>query len=167
MQTATVEKRRTRYQKKANHEEKQKYKNKIISKADKKIELDKRKVEAPKKPRKVFEDVEIAFISAIDPYDAPLQWWETEHVRYAINYPPVKSRLEKVMGTHIVRLTDRKYMLLLMSKLLQDHMEQQETRIEKRKLPLPSNISRLLKISYKMLSEKIHDPRYLKLKLYV
>ncbi|XP_068974432.1 uncharacterized protein [Bombus flavifrons] len=167
MQTATVEKRQTRYQKKANHEEKKKYKNKIISKADKKIELDTRKVKAPRKPKKVFEDVEIAFISAIDPYDAPLQWWETEHVRYAINYPPVKSRLEKVMGTHIVRLTDRKYMLLLMSKLLQDHMEQQETRIEKRKLPLPSNISRLLKISYKMLSEKMHDPRHLKLKLYV
>lgn len=83
MQTATVEKRQTRYQKKANHAEKQKYKNKIISKADKKIELDTRKVEAPRKPKKVFEDVEIAFISAIDPYDAPLQWWETEHVRYA------------------------------------------------------------------------------------
>ncbi|XP_050584944.1 uncharacterized protein LOC126919590 [Bombus affinis] len=167
MQTATVEKRRTRYQKKANHEEKQKYKNKIISKADKKIELDKRKVEASGKPKKVFEDVKIAFISAIDPYETSLQWWETEHVRYAINYPPVKSRLEKVMGTHIIRLTDRKYMLLLMSKLLQDHMEQQEMCIEKRKLPLPSNISRLLKISYKMLSEKMHDPRHLKLKLYM
>ncbi|XP_060822277.1 uncharacterized protein LOC132910524 [Bombus pascuorum] len=167
MQTATVEKRRTRYQKKANHEEKQKYKNKIISETDKKIKLDKREVEAPRKTKKVFEDVKMAFISAIDPYDTPLQWWETEHVRYAINYPPVKSRLEKVMGTHIVRLTDRKYMLQLMSKLLQDHMEQQETRIEKRKLPLPSNISRLLKLSYKTLSEKMHDPKHLKLKLYV
>ncbi|KAK1120233.1 hypothetical protein K0M31_012600 [Melipona bicolor] len=124
-------------------------------------------MEASRQPKKITKDVQTIFISAIDPYDAPLQWWELEHVKYAINYPPVKFRLEKVMGTHIVRLTDRKYMLLLAAKFLENHLEQQEIRIENRKLPLPSITFCLLKVSYKMLSEKIHYPRYLKLKLFV
>ena len=71
------------------------------------------------------------------------------------------------MGTHIVRLTDRKYMLLFAAKLLENHLEQQKIRIENRKLLLPSITFCLLKVSYKMLSEKIHYPRYLKLKFFV
>lgn len=36
------------------------------------------------------------------------------------------------MGSNIVRLTDRKYMLKLMSKIQQDHETKQQIRIEER-----------------------------------
>ncbi|XP_043510645.1 uncharacterized protein LOC122529001 [Frieseomelitta varia] len=166
MQTSLLEKKRTKYKKKVNREQKKKYRSKIIDKNEK-DNLHKKKMEASRQPKKITKDLQTIIISAIDPYDAPLQWWESEHVRYAINYPPVKFRLEKVMGTHIVRLTDRKYMLLFAAKLLENHLEQQEIRIENRKLSLPSITSCLLKVSYKMLSEKIHYPRYRKLKFFM
>lgn len=82
MQILLLEKKRTKYKKKANHEEKRKYKSKIIDK-DEKINLYKEKMEASRKPKKITKNVQTIFISAIDPYDAPLQWWESEHVRYA------------------------------------------------------------------------------------
>ncbi|XP_043794367.1 uncharacterized protein LOC122715893 [Apis laboriosa] len=165
-----IKKKQNKYNKKKNnHKEKKKYKDKVTKiKRENKEEEDKKddeKKETQKKLKKPAEDVTV-FTSAIDPYDVPLQWWETEHIRYAINYPPVKFRLEKVMGSHIVRLTDRKYMILLMAKLYEDHVEQQNIRIEKRKLPLPSMMSRLLEISYKTLFEKMQESGYGKLKLY-
>ncbi|XP_031786546.1 uncharacterized protein LOC103317755 isoform X1 [Nasonia vitripennis] len=47
--------------------------------------------------------------------------------------PTVRSRLELLMGSNVVRLTDRKYMLRLMSRIRQDHESQQEARIQDRK----------------------------------
>ena len=82
MQTSLLEKKRTKNKKKVNHEQKKKYKSKIIDKNEK-DNLYKKKMEASKQPKKITKDVETIFISAIDPYDAPLQWWESEHVRYA------------------------------------------------------------------------------------
>ncbi|XP_043484400.1 uncharacterized protein LOC122512565 [Leptopilina heterotoma] len=49
-----------------------------------------------------------------------------------ITHPVVKSRLEMLMGSNIVRLTDRKYMLKLMSKIQQDYEAQQQIRIKER-----------------------------------
>ncbi|XP_017759077.1 PREDICTED: uncharacterized protein LOC108549994 [Eufriesea mexicana] len=167
MQTTTIEKKRNKYKKKFNYKEKKIYRYKIESKDKEEIKTDDEKKVIPKIAQKVSEDIRKVFLSTIDPHDTPLKWWKTEHVKYAINYPPVKYRLEKVMESHIVRLTDRKYMLLLMTKLYEDHVEEQNIRIEKRKLSPPLIISRLLKLSYKVLSEKMHEPRYTKLKLYV
>ncbi|XP_076302947.1 uncharacterized protein LOC143221360 [Lasioglossum baleicum] len=167
MQTTTIEKRRSKYKKKSISKGKKIYRDKNENKDIEETKIDDEKKVILKVPEKVSEDIRKVFQSTIDPYDTPLKWWETEHVKYAINYPLVKYRLEKVMGSHIVRLTDRKYMLLLTAKLYEDHVEQQKIRIQKRKLSPPLIITRLLKLSYKMLSEKMHEPRYTKLKLYV
>ncbi|XP_033215815.1 uncharacterized protein LOC117172121 isoform X2 [Belonocnema kinseyi] len=50
-----------------------------------------------------------------------------------ISHPTVRSRLETLMGSNVVRLTDRKYMLKLMSKIREDHETKQQNRIEERK----------------------------------
>ncbi|KAK0072698.1 hypothetical protein PV325_010943, partial [Microctonus aethiopoides] len=47
--------------------------------------------------------------------------------------PPVRSRLETLMGSNVVRLTDRKYMLRLVAKIRQDYENHQQKRIEERK----------------------------------
>ncbi|XP_014238733.1 uncharacterized protein LOC106660315 [Trichogramma pretiosum] len=51
----------------------------------------------------------------------------------SFSYCPVKSRLEGLMNSSVVRLTDRKYMLKLMSRIRQDYESKQEARIEERK----------------------------------
>ncbi|KOC71182.1 hypothetical protein WH47_06243 [Habropoda laboriosa] len=168
MGTKTIEKRRTKYKSKNKYNDKKKERSDRTRKNDEEeIEVDDEKKEKLKEPQRVSEDVQKMFISASDPYDTPLKWWEIEPVKYAINYPPVKFRLERIMRTHIVRLTDRKYILTLMAKIKEYNEEQQKIRIEKRKISPPSIISRLLKISAKMLAKKLHDPRQQKLKLYV
>ncbi|XP_033215807.1 uncharacterized protein LOC117172121 isoform X1 [Belonocnema kinseyi] len=73
------------------------------------------------------------FKSTTDLYETPLRWWEKEPVKYAISHPTVRSRLETLMGSNVVRLTDRKYMLKLMSKIREDHETKQQNRIEERK----------------------------------
>lgn len=86
MQTLTIKKNKYNEKKKNNHKEKKKYTDKVNKiKRENKEEEDKKddeKKEAQKKLKKPAEDVTV-FTSAIDPYDAPLQWWETEHIRYA------------------------------------------------------------------------------------
>lgn len=84
-----------------------------------------------------------------------------------INYRPVKSALEEIMGTHIVRLTNRKYMQLLASNTIKHYEKQQKMRIEERKLKPPSIISRLMETSYKALTETMRQKNYTKLKLYL
>lgn len=91
----------------------------------------------------------------------------TSFVHCRINYPPVKSRLERIMGTHIVRLTDRKYMLHYMAKIIEDHEKLQKIRIEERKLAPPTIISQLLELSYKALVKKLAEPGYSKITLYM
>ncbi|XP_008214900.1 uncharacterized protein LOC103317755 isoform X2 [Nasonia vitripennis] len=79
------------------------------------------------------DNLKMMFTSSIDPYDKPLNWWEQSPVKYAFSCPTVRSRLELLMGSNVVRLTDRKYMLRLMSRIRQDHESQQEARIQDRK----------------------------------
>ncbi|XP_063974543.1 uncharacterized protein LOC135161158 [Diachasmimorpha longicaudata] len=47
--------------------------------------------------------------------------------------PPVRSKLEMLMGSSVVRLTDRRYMLKLMARIRQDYERRQEGRIDERK----------------------------------
>ncbi|XP_057326540.1 uncharacterized protein LOC130668324 isoform X2 [Microplitis mediator] len=75
----------------------------------------------------------LIFNSSIDLYDRPLKWWEKKPIKYAFSSPQVRSRLELLMGSNVVRLTDRKYMLRLMAKLRQDFESKQLNRIEERK----------------------------------
>lgn len=85
---------------------------------------------------------------------------------YRLNYPPVKSQLQKVMESPIVRLTDRKYMTQLALNIIKDHEEQQKIRIEKRMLASPLIITELLKISHQVLSNVIQRQGINKLTLY-
>ncbi|XP_015429331.1 PREDICTED: uncharacterized protein LOC107186047 [Dufourea novaeangliae] len=137
----------------------------VVSNDDAKKEAAKRA--ARRKKEIEAENIRKMFVSSLDPLDTPLKWWETEYVKYAINYPPVKSRLEHIMGSHIVRLTDRKYMQLLASSIEKYHQEQQKIRIEERKLKPPSVISRLLETSYEVLTDCMKERKYSKLKLYI
>ncbi|XP_076751603.1 uncharacterized protein LOC143423867 [Xylocopa sonorina] len=164
MRALTAEKKPAKHRSKNNHDKKKKSKDKNTGKSNEEMEKSNRKKETPKK---VYDNIERILISTMDRYDSPLMWFETEPVQYAINYPPVKFRLEKVMGSHVVRLTDRKYMLLLMAKLCEDRVEQQKIRINRRKLSPPSVISGLLKISYQTLVERMKDVRFIKLQLYI
>lgn len=105
------------------------------------------------------------FSLAADLYDAPPAWWETDCVRYGwvqassadvlesnlltnrprLSYKPVRSRLTSLMGSYVVRLTDRKYMMRLASRLQEDYEAQQRVRIEQRKLRVTSDIPELRK----------------------
>ncbi|XP_076652579.1 uncharacterized protein LOC143358925 [Halictus rubicundus] len=125
------------------------------------------KLAAQRKKERENEKIRKMFVSREDPYETPLQWWETEHVKYAINYPPVKSYLDDVMGSHIVRFTDRKYMQALACNIRRHREEQQNKRIEERKLKPPSIISRLMETSYKALVDVRKQENYNKLKLYL
>ncbi|XP_076297864.1 uncharacterized protein LOC143217451 [Lasioglossum baleicum] len=125
------------------------------------------KLAAQRKKERENEKIRKMFVSRQDPYETPLKWWETDHVKYAINYPPVKSYLDEVMGSHIVRFTDRKYMQALATNIRKHREKQQNVRIEERKLKPPSIISRLMETSYKALIEVKKQKNYNKLKLYL
>lgn len=55
-------------------------------------------------------------------------------VHFRISHPGVKTKLEMLMGSNIVRLTDRDYMLKLMAKFRDNHEKQQQKRIEERRV---------------------------------
>ncbi|XP_011498828.1 PREDICTED: uncharacterized protein LOC105362967 [Ceratosolen solmsi marchali] len=86
-----------------------------------------------RKQKRAEEQLKMMFETSVDPFEKPLRWWEHPHVKYAFSHSVVKSRLESLMGTNIVRLTDRKYMLTLIAKIREEHENQQAARIQERK----------------------------------
>ncbi|XP_070152786.1 uncharacterized protein [Polyergus mexicanus] len=100
------------------------------------------------------------FLSPVDLYDAPPAWWETDCVKYGLSYIPVRSRLTMLMGSHVVRLTDRKYMTQLASKLQEDYETRQKIRIERRKLKAISIVPKLRELSSGLLLKKITRRRH-------
>ncbi|XP_034950708.1 uncharacterized protein [Chelonus insularis] len=72
----------------------------------------------------------------VESHGSESDMWSSNHVTLidcSFSSPPVRSRLEMLMGSNIVRLTDRKYMLRLMARLRQDYETRQQCRIEERK----------------------------------
>ncbi|XP_050307236.1 uncharacterized protein LOC126743981 isoform X1 [Anthonomus grandis grandis] len=61
-----------------------------------------------------------------------VKWWEKESIQYAFNIQQVRNRLEKLMGTNYVSLTDRDYMQRLQERILEDYEEQMVKRIKVR-----------------------------------
>ncbi|XP_065083615.1 calponin homology domain-containing protein DDB_G0272472 isoform X1 [Ochlerotatus camptorhynchus] len=53
-------------------------------------------------------------------------------IEYTVNLPRVTAQLEKLMGTNVVRLTDRKYMQELQRRIQQDYNVTLEKRINER-----------------------------------
>ncbi|XP_078043874.1 uncharacterized protein LOC144473663 [Augochlora pura] len=139
----------------------------LESRANDDAEIKAAKLAARRKKEREDEAIRKMFVSRRDPFEAPLKWWETEHVKYAINYPPVKLYLDDVMGFHIVRLTDRKYMQALASNIGKHREKQQSMRIKERMIKPPSIISLLMETSYKTLTEAMRKKNFNRLKLYL
>lgn len=53
---------------------------------------------------------------------------------FSFNNPRIRSRLEKLMGSNVVRITDRKYMIKLQERIKEDHLENQKKRIQEREV---------------------------------
>ncbi|XP_048509027.1 uncharacterized protein LOC105689928 isoform X3 [Athalia rosae] len=51
---------------------------------------------------------------------------------FCFSYPPVRTRLEMLMGSNVVRLTDRRYMQKLITRIRQDYEASQQERVGKR-----------------------------------
>lgn len=67
---------------------------------------------------------------------APTQkkWWEDPDVIVAFNLPRISARLERLMGTNVVKLTDRAYMKELRERIDEDYRKQLLARIRAREL---------------------------------
>ncbi|XP_020710202.2 uncharacterized protein LOC105689928 isoform X1 [Athalia rosae] len=53
-------------------------------------------------------------------------------IECSFSYPPVRTRLEMLMGSNVVRLTDRRYMQKLITRIRQDYEASQQERVGKR-----------------------------------
>lgn len=53
---------------------------------------------------------------------------------YSFNLPRVSAQLEKLMGTNVVRLTDRKYMQELRKRIQDDYNATLQKRISQREV---------------------------------
>ncbi|XP_055853056.1 cilia- and flagella-associated protein 45 isoform X2 [Episyrphus balteatus] len=65
---------------------------------------------------------------------SPKQWWEDTDALVAFNIPRISARLERLMGTNVVRLTDRKYMKELRERIDEDYRMQLTNRIKNREI---------------------------------
>ncbi|KAF7397500.1 hypothetical protein HZH68_008722 [Vespula germanica] len=91
------------------------------------------KASKEKKAKKKNKQDQSMFILSLDPYEKPLKWWENEHVKYAINYKPVKLRVQELMGSNIIHLTDREYMKIFTDNIRKSYRDAQISRIEQKK----------------------------------
>ncbi|XP_020799052.1 cilia- and flagella-associated protein 45 isoform X2 [Drosophila serrata] len=62
------------------------------------------------------------------------KWWEDPDVVVAFNLPRISARLERLMGTNVVKLTDRAYMKELRERIDEDYRKQLLSRIRAREL---------------------------------
>lgn len=58
---------------------------------------------------------------------------------FSFNLPRISARLQRLMGTNVVRLTDRKYMQQLRNKIDEDYKNQLDKRIQTREVRLVSH----------------------------
>lgn len=73
-----------------------------------------------------------------------MNWWEHPSVIYAFNLPRVSAQMERLMGSNIVRLTDRKYMIDLRRRIYEVFDENLAKRIEKREYDESEREKRLI-----------------------
>lgn len=75
--------------------------------------------------------------------------------QHRMSYIPVRNRLMSLMRSNVARLTDRKYMTQLASKLQEDYETRQKIRIERRKLKAISIVPKLREIPAELLPKQI------------
>ncbi|XP_061399978.1 trichohyalin-like, partial [Musca vetustissima] len=66
--------------------------------------------------------------------EPPSRKWEDPDVLVAFNSPRISAALERLMGTNVVRLTDRNYMKELRERIEEDYRQNLQKRIKAREL---------------------------------
>lgn len=62
-------------------------------------------------------------------FTAAPKWWTKASIKYAFSHPHVTSRLEKLMASNLVCLTDRDYMQRLQERIIEDNADTIDKRI--------------------------------------
>lgn len=67
---------------------------------------------------------------------------------FSFNLPRASAQLERLMGTNVVRLTDRKYMMELRKRIHEDFNEMLDKRIQNREVCKRHSIQLLVIIGF-------------------
>ncbi|XP_055305741.1 uncharacterized protein LOC129570229 isoform X2 [Sitodiplosis mosellana] len=86
------------------------------------------------------------------------EWWKVKSIQYVFNLPRVNAQLEKLMGSNVVHLTDRKYMTELRRRITEDFENMLMKRIHHRK---QEEIERQMKLVLHGLYNSRNVPRNL------
>ncbi|KAB0797445.1 hypothetical protein PPYR_08439 [Photinus pyralis] len=79
-------------------------------------------------------------------YEPVFRWWQKPSIKYAFSHPYVRSRLEKLMGSNVVNLTDREYMQLLQERILENYANEMNKRIATREAEEMERVKNLVLI---------------------
>ncbi|XP_047506866.1 uncharacterized protein LOC125050851 isoform X1 [Pieris napi] len=81
------------------------------------------------------------------------RWWQAKIIQYAFAHPHVRARLEKHMGSNLVRLTDKNYMNELEERIRAVNEENLNKRISSRVLDEMERLKRLILVGKTPLKE--------------
>ncbi|XP_068621526.1 uncharacterized protein [Battus philenor] len=81
------------------------------------------------------------------------RWWQAKIIQYAFLHPHVRARLEKHMGSNLVRLTDKSYMTELEERIRSVNEENLNKRISTRVLDEMERLKRLILVGKTPLKE--------------
>lgn len=81
------------------------------------------------------------------------RWWQAKIIQYAFAHPHVRARLEKHMGSNLVRLTDKTYMTDLEERIRAVNEENLNKRISSRVLDEMERLKRLILVGKTPLKE--------------
>ncbi|XP_045511656.1 uncharacterized protein LOC123706428 [Colias croceus] len=81
------------------------------------------------------------------------RWWQAKIIQYAFAHPHVRARLEKHMGSNLVRLTDKSYMTELEERIRAVNEENLNKRISSRVLDEMERLKRLILVGKTPLKE--------------
>ncbi|XP_052757860.1 uncharacterized protein LOC128202263 isoform X2 [Galleria mellonella] len=81
------------------------------------------------------------------------RWWQAKIIQYAFAHPHVRARLEKHMGSNLVRLTDKSYMTDLEERIRAVNEENLNKRISARVLDEMERLKRLILVGKTPLQE--------------
>lgn len=89
----------------------------------------------------------IFFIAAVySPATRGVVGEKLESLRFRFSHPHVRSRLEKLMGSNVVSLTDRGYMQRLQERILEDYAQNMNKRISTRQTEEMERVKNLVLI---------------------
>lgn len=86
-----------------------------------------------KKKKTAFKQTSETLTQTITTFKPIAKWWQKPPIQYAFSHPYVRAKLEKLMGSNLVSLTDRDYMQRLQERILEDYGHCMTKRIDLRK----------------------------------